>query len=74
MAARAIVEQYCAGDGDRLTSLDVRFSSPVYPGETLTVDTWRNGQGRVRFLARIAKRDNKVVLSHGTATFKEGDA
>ena len=74
VAARAIVEQYCAGDGDRLTSLDVRFSSPVYPGETLTVDTWRNGQGRVRFLARIAKRDNKVVLSHGTATFKEGDA
>ena len=74
VAARAIVERYCAGDGDRLTSLDVRFSSPVYPGETLTVDTWRDGQGRVRFLARIAERDNKVVLSHGTSTFKEGHA
>ena len=74
VAARAIVEQYCAGDGDRLTGLDVRFSSPVYPGETLTVDAWRDGRGRVRFLARIAARDNKVVLSHGTATFEEGDA
>ena len=68
VAARAIVEGYCDGDGSRLTGLDVRFSSPVYPGETLTVDMWRDGPGKIRFLARIVERD-KVVLSHGTATY-----
>lgn len=73
VAARAIVEAFCEGDGTRLTSLDLRFSSPVYPGETLTVDMWRDGPGKIRFLARIVERE-KVVLSHGTATFNEGHA
>ena len=70
VAARAIVEGYCDGDGSRLTGLDVRFSSPVFPGETLTVDMWRDGPGKIRFLARIVERD-KVVLSHGTATYNQ---
>lgn len=70
VAAHAVVQAFCGYDASRLTGLDVRFSSPVFPGESLTVDMWRDGPGRIRLLARIAERD-KVVLSHGSATFQE---
>jgi acyl dehydratase len=70
VAAHAVVQALCDYDATRLTGLDLRFSSPVYPGESLTVEIWKDGPGRARLLARVAERD-KVVLSHGTATFLE---
>ncbi|MET0185187.1 MAG: MaoC/PaaZ C-terminal domain-containing protein [Achromobacter sp.] len=71
VAAQAVVQACCGHDAQRLTGLDLRFSAPVYPGETLAVDLWQDGPGRVRLLARVPARD-KVVLSHGTATYHEG--
>ena len=68
VAARAIVQAACEGDATRLTSLNTRFSSPVFPGETLAVDMWKTPEG-VQFRARVAERD-VVVLSHGFAGIK----
>lgn len=49
----------------RLQAMGARFSSPVYPGETLRVEMW--GQGaEVQFRTRVVERDI-VVLSHGQA-------
>ena len=31
-------------DADAILSHQVRFSSPVFPGETITVDLWRDGK------------------------------
>ena len=45
VAARAIVQAACEGDATRLTSLNTRFSSPVFPGETLAVDMWKTAGG-----------------------------
>ena len=36
----------CGDDPDRLRRLDVRFTSPVYPGEPLHVEIWKLGGGR----------------------------
>lgn len=68
MAAHAVVRERCDYDASRLRQLDARFSSPVYPGETLVFDLWDDGPGVVRFRARVAERD-VVALSHGTAAF-----
>ena len=46
--------------------MGTRFSSPVYPGETLRVEIWRRGDA-VQFRTRVLERD-VIVLSHGTAT------
>ncbi len=69
VAARALLDAFAGGDGDRLAELNVRFSRPVFPGETLQVRMWREADGRVRFDARIPARD-VTVLSHGVAELR----
>ena len=65
MAGHAIVKSCCDYDPSRLKSIGLRFSSPVYPGETLRTEMWREGN-RVQFRVRSVERDI-VVLSHGVA-------
>jgi acyl dehydratase len=62
----ALVKACCAGDPARLRSMAVRFSAPVYPGETIRTEMWRDG-ARVSFRARVVERD-LVVLNNGLAT------
>ncbi len=69
VAARAIVQTACGNDASRLASMNTRFSSPVFPGETLVVDMWKDENKGVRFRAKVAERDI-VVLSHGYAGIK----
>ena len=65
VAGRAVVKGCCGGDPARLTGLQVRFSSPVYPGETIRTEMWPNGS-QVSFRARAVERD-VVVLNNGLA-------
>lgn len=66
VATRAVLRACCDDEPKRLRSLKLRFSSPVYPGETLVTDIWRDG-AEVSFRTRVAERD-VVVLNNGRAT------
>ena len=44
----------------------MRFSSPVFPGETIRTEMWPDG-GQVSFRARVVERD-VIVLNNGLAT------
>jgi acyl dehydratase len=66
IAGRAIVKSCCGDDPSRLRGLQVRFSSPVFPGETIRTEMWPEGR-RVAFRARVVERD-VVVLNNGLAT------
>jgi acyl dehydratase len=46
--------------------MQVRFSAPVYPGETIRTELWAEEQ-RISFRARVVERD-VVVLNNGLAT------
>ena len=65
VAARAIVQACCAGDPHALKHLGVRFSAPLFPGETLRTEIWRVGAG-IRFRCLAAER-NVVVMANGSA-------
>jgi acyl dehydratase len=65
VAGHAILRSCCDYDPARLKSLAVRFSAPVYPGETIRTEIWRKGND-LQFRARALERD-LVVLSHGRA-------
>ena len=57
----------CYGaDPARLASIEARFSAPVYPGDTLRIEIWRNSND-VAFRASVPAR-NATVLNNGRAT------
>lgn len=66
---RALLGPVCDYDADRIASFDARFAAPVFPGETLVVDAWREG-GAVAFQAKVRERD-VLVLSHGLLTLHD---
>lgn len=65
VAARAILQNCCDDHPERLRSLQLRFTSPVYPGETLITEIWQDGDV-ASFRARVAER-KVVVLNNGRA-------
>jgi hypothetical protein len=65
VATRALIETYAPGEPERLTSMFVRFSKPVFPGETIVTEFFESG-AEVRFRCRVKERD-VVVLDRGAA-------
>jgi acyl dehydratase len=64
---RALLHTLCGGDPARFRSMSGRFSSPVFPGEALTVRMWREDGGEALF--QTLGPDGRVVLDAGTAGF-----
>ena len=65
VACHALLATVCDYDPSRLKSLFARFSAPVFPGETIRVEMYRQG-GEIAFRARARERD-RVVLDYGRA-------
>ena len=68
VATRAVMRACCDDDPERLRSLQLRFSTPVYPGETLATDIWIDADV-VSFRTRVVERD-LVVLNNGRAAVR----
>jgi acyl dehydratase len=65
-ACRAILTQICKYDHTQIRGFDVRFSSPVYPGETIITDAWVDGKV-ISFRCRLKERD-VTVINNGKCT------
>jgi acyl dehydratase len=65
VAGHAILKSYCGYDQARLTAIAGRFSAPVFPGETIRTEMWRDG-AVVSFRARVVERD-VVAINNGRA-------
>jgi acyl dehydratase len=70
IAGWAAVVELCEGNAARLRRLDARFSNPVFPGETLRVEIWRESGGRASLQVRAKERD-AVVLKNGYAEYED---
>jgi acyl dehydratase len=62
-ACRAILQSVAKYDHTRIVGFDVRFSAPVYPGESIATDLWVDGK-TVSFRCRVPERD-VVVINNG---------
>lgn len=69
IACRAALKLLCGDDPARLKRFDVRFSAPMYPGETLRTEIWREGPGRAAFRALAVER-NAVVQNYGLIEYR----
>ena len=68
VAAHAVLKTLCASDPQRLAAFHARFTAPVYPGEAIRTEMWRDGN-EVSFRARVLERD-VLVLNHGRAQLR----
>ncbi len=64
---RALLHALCQGDPARFKGLDARFSSPVMPGEALTINVWEDGAGTAIF--QTCGEDGRVVIDAGRVTY-----
>lgn len=65
IAARAILQLCCNNRPERLARLSVRFTAPVFPGETIRTEIWRDAD-QVRFRCMVPQR-GVVAISNGVA-------
>lgn len=65
LTCRGVLQTYADYDASAFRQHAVRFSSPVYPGETVTMDMWKDGNV-ISFEARVKARNVTVIKSGRT--------
>ena len=63
---RALLRELCDNDVTKFQHVEGRFSSPVMPGDALTVKMWRTGDGEAVFTTSVGDR---VVIDQGLVRF-----
>ncbi|MDA9405754.1 MaoC/PaaZ C-terminal domain-containing protein [Bradyrhizobium sp. CCBAU 45384] len=60
ITCRAVLQEFCNFDPTRILSHEARFSAPVLPGDTITVDLWQDVDV-ISFEARVIDRCTTVI-------------
>ena len=68
ITCRAVLQEICDYDPEQILSHQARFSAPVFPGDTITVDLWVDGK-TVSFEARVKAR-NATVIKNGKTVLR----
>jgi acyl dehydratase len=63
-ACRAVLSTLAQYQPQRIIQFDVRFSKPVFPGETLVVEMWQDG-ATISYRASVKERPGTIVLNNG---------
>jgi acyl dehydratase len=63
----ALLKGLCNYDTTKFGQMDLRFTSPVFPGETIRTEIWKE-EGGAAFRARLLERD-VVVVRNGLFRF-----
>lgn len=64
VAGHALLRTLCDYRVERVQSMSARFVAPVYPGDTLLTEIWREGSGIAVFRCKVPTR-GEIVLAHG---------
>jgi MaoC like domain len=65
ITCRGVLQTYADYDPSAFKQHAARFSSPVYPGETVTMELWKDGNV-VSFEAKVKARGVTVIKSGRT--------
>jgi acyl dehydratase len=70
VTGRALLHELCGSDPARFRSMYGRFSTPVLPGEALTISMWRQ-DGDDTVLFTTTRPDGAVVIDRGRLQVRE---
>ena len=68
IACRHVLRAACDNDPAAIQRFDARFTSPVYPGDLIVTEMWKE-EDHVSFRCRVPKR-NAIVLNNGSAKLR----
>lgn len=60
---RAVIEAFCDNEPERFKSIQVRFSKPVFPGETIVSQMWKVSDKEIVCKAKVKERDIDVITN-----------
>lgn len=63
VAGHAVLKTYCGYQPEKFKTMQLRFSAPVYPGETIRTEMWKDGNV-ISFRSKVVERD-LMVLNNG---------
>ncbi|CEL10267.1 hypothetical protein ASPCAL13389 [Aspergillus calidoustus] len=68
VGVRHVIDSFAAGDSSRFKSVRLRLSKPVFPGEVIQTQMWREDDGRIVY-QQVAP-DGRVVISQAEIRLK----
>ena len=70
MGVKTVIDTFAGGDASRFKSLKVRLSKPVYPGDNVLTEMWREDDGRKIVYRQLAGTEKRVVMSMAAVELK----
>jgi acyl dehydratase len=63
VAGRAVLQTYCDNDPALFKAIRVRFSRPVFPGETIVTEMWQTAPDTIIIRSKAAERDEYCLTN-----------
>jgi 3-hydroxyacyl-CoA dehydrogenase/3a,7a,12a-trihydroxy-5b-cholest-24-enoyl-CoA hydratase len=60
---RAVLEKFADDEPERFKSIQVRFSKPVFPGETIVSELWKVSPTEIVCKAKVKERNLDVITN-----------
>ena len=70
IGVKTVIDTFAGGDASRFKSLKVRLSKPVYPGDNILTEMWREDDGRKIVYRQLAGTEKRVVMSMAAVELK----
>jgi len=61
---RAVLREYCGNDPAKFKAIKVRFSRPVWPGDTIVTEMWKEADDKVIVRASTKERPEEYCITN----------
>jgi len=63
-AGRAVLREFCGNDPSKFKAIKVRFSRPVFPGDTIVTEMWQEAEDMVILRSSTKERPGEYCLTN----------